>query len=185
MSPPVALVTGAAGAIGGAICAALVIDGWVVIAGDRAAVAVDGTCPDAARLVVLTFDITDEAAVDDAIREDRGGLWPPRRRREQRGCRRRRPAPQDEPRRVPHGCAGQPRRHVPRDPRRVGSHAGPEWRRPHREHLEHVGAARELRAGELRSIEGRGAGPHAGDGARVRGMASPRTRCSRDSSTPR
>ena len=77
MNPPVALVTGAAGAIGGAICAALVIDGWVVIAGDRAAVAVDGTCPDAARLVVLTFDITDEAAVDDAIArivEDYGRL---------------------------------------------------------------------------------------------------------------
>jgi NAD(P)-dependent dehydrogenase (short-subunit alcohol dehydrogenase family) len=77
VNPPVALVTGAAGAIGGAICAALVIDGWVVIAGDRAAVRVDGTCPDAARLATLTFDITDEAAVDDAIArivEDHGRL---------------------------------------------------------------------------------------------------------------
>lgn len=77
MNPPVALVTGAAGAIGGAICAALVIDGWVVIAGDRAAVRVDSSCPDAARLVVLTFDITDEAGVDDAIArivEDHGRL---------------------------------------------------------------------------------------------------------------
>ena len=67
MSAPVALVTGAAGAIGGAISVALLTDGWVVIAGDRDAVRVDRTSADAARLVALTFDITDEEAVDDAI----------------------------------------------------------------------------------------------------------------------
>ncbi len=67
MTPPVALVTGAAGAIGGAISLALVTDGWVVIASDRDAVRLDSSAPDAARLVAFTFDITDEGAVDDAI----------------------------------------------------------------------------------------------------------------------
>ena len=61
MNPPVALVTGAAGAIGGAISVALVTDGWVVIASDRDSVRLDRDSPDAARLVALTFDITDEA----------------------------------------------------------------------------------------------------------------------------
>ena len=77
MNPPVALVTGAAGAIGGAISVALVTDGWVVIASDRDSVRLDRDSPDAARLVALTFDITDELAVEDTIArivEDHGRL---------------------------------------------------------------------------------------------------------------
>jgi 3-oxoacyl-[acyl-carrier protein] reductase len=67
VSPPVALVTGAAGAIGSAISDALAADGWSVVAGDRDPVRLDGTSPDAARIVALSVDITDEVAVDAAI----------------------------------------------------------------------------------------------------------------------
>jgi NAD(P)-dependent dehydrogenase (short-subunit alcohol dehydrogenase family) len=67
MSPPVALVTGAAGAIGRAISATLAADGWLVVAGDLDPDHVERIHPDAARIVGLTVDITDEVAVGDAI----------------------------------------------------------------------------------------------------------------------
>ena len=48
---------------GGAISVALAADGWVVVAGDRDAVRMDRTSPDAARLVALSVDITDEGKI--------------------------------------------------------------------------------------------------------------------------
>ncbi|GAA2939541.1 2,3-dihydro-2,3-dihydroxybenzoate dehydrogenase [Streptomyces enissocaesilis] len=73
---PVAVVTGAAGGIGGAVVRALTLAGWQVAALDKNAAVLDKLVADTGHGVGLTCDVSDRAQVRVAFASAEAGLGP-------------------------------------------------------------------------------------------------------------
>ncbi len=89
----IAMVTGAGTGIGKAVSLALLNAGYAVVLTGRRKEMLDGTAKEApagAKTLVFPADVSDPGAGESAVRQDPGGLRPPRRAVQQ--CRHRRAA---------------------------------------------------------------------------------------------